>query len=90
VLPLPSAASDHQRKNADVFDAAGACRTIDERELEGRLDNCLSQAFVELASDHPQRVRMAQAMAGLARPRATRRVARSIRALVESRKLAVA
>lgn len=90
VLPLPTAAEDHQRKNADAFAAVGASRTIDERGLDGRLDNHVAQSVIELASDHPQRVRMAQAMAGLARPGATRRVARTILALVEGGQLAVA
>jgi UDP-N-acetylglucosamine--N-acetylmuramyl-(pentapeptide) pyrophosphoryl-undecaprenol N-acetylglucosamine transferase len=90
VLPLTSAADDHQRKNAEAFAAAGASRTIDEHRLDGRLDNHLSQAVIELACDHPLRVRMAQAMTALARPSATRRVARTILALLEARRLAVA
>jgi UDP-N-acetylglucosamine--N-acetylmuramyl-(pentapeptide) pyrophosphoryl-undecaprenol N-acetylglucosamine transferase len=90
VLPFPAATDDHQRENAEVFAAAGACRIVDEREVEGRLDNQLAQLAIELATDHRQRVRMAQAMTTLARPQATRRVARSITALLESRQLVVA
>ncbi len=90
VLPYPAATDDHQRKNADAFVAAGACRLVDEREVQGRLDNRLAQLAIELASDHRQRVRMAQAMTALARPQATRRVARSIAALLQARQLAVA
>ena len=90
VLPFPAATDDHQRENAEVFAAAGACRIVDEREVEGRLDNQLAQLAIELATDHRQRVRMAQAMTTLARPQATRRVARSIAALLESRQLVVA
>jgi UDP-N-acetylglucosamine--N-acetylmuramyl-(pentapeptide) pyrophosphoryl-undecaprenol N-acetylglucosamine transferase len=90
VLPFPAATDDHQRENAEVFAAAGACRMVDEREVEGRLDNQLAQLAIELAADHRQRVRMAQAMTALARPQATRRVARSIAALLESRQLVVA
>jgi len=85
VLPYPAATSDHQRKNADVFAEAGACRIIDEREVEGRLDDHVARAAIELASDQRQRVRMAQAMTGLARPQATQQVARSIAALLEAR-----
>ena len=48
-------ADDHQRKNADVFAAAGAARTLDEREPSGRLDNHLAAAVVELASGHAER-----------------------------------
>jgi UDP-N-acetylglucosamine--N-acetylmuramyl-(pentapeptide) pyrophosphoryl-undecaprenol N-acetylglucosamine transferase len=87
VLPFPAATDDHQRQNAEVFATAGACRIVDEREVEGRLDNQLAQLAIELAGDHRQRVRMAQAMTALARPQATRRVARSIAALLQSKQL---
>jgi UDP-N-acetylglucosamine--N-acetylmuramyl-(pentapeptide) pyrophosphoryl-undecaprenol N-acetylglucosamine transferase len=90
VLPYPAATDDHQRKNAERFAAAGACRILDEREVKGRLDNALAQLTIELLGDHRQRVRMAQSMTSLARPLATRRVARSIAALLQSRQLAVA
>jgi UDP-N-acetylglucosamine--N-acetylmuramyl-(pentapeptide) pyrophosphoryl-undecaprenol N-acetylglucosamine transferase len=90
VLPYTAATDNHQRKNADVFAAAGATRTIDEREVEGRLDNHLAQAVIQLASDHPLRVRMAQAIGGLARPQATRQVASAIVQLLEASKLSVA
>ncbi|HEV3138062.1 MAG TPA: undecaprenyldiphospho-muramoylpentapeptide beta-N-acetylglucosaminyltransferase [Pirellulales bacterium] len=88
LLPFPKATDNHQRKNADVFSSAGACKTLDERELDGRLDNILAEAVVELATAHPQRIRMAHAMTQLARPEATRRVARSIGLLLHSIQLA--
>lgn len=88
LLPYPAATDDHQRKNADVFQAAGACRTLDERELPGRLDNHLATCVAELAAAAPARVRMAQAMARLARPDATRRVAKRIGGLLAERRLA--
>ncbi len=43
LLPYPHAADDHQRKNADVFVAAGAARLLDEREIAGRLDDELAE-----------------------------------------------
>ncbi|REK15760.1 MAG: undecaprenyldiphospho-muramoylpentapeptide beta-N-acetylglucosaminyltransferase [Planctomycetota bacterium] len=89
VLPYPAATADHQRKNAEVFAAAGACRIVDEHG-SGRLDDRLAQAFIELAADHPQRVRMAQAMATLARRRATQRVAQCVASLLADGRLAVA
>jgi UDP-N-acetylglucosamine--N-acetylmuramyl-(pentapeptide) pyrophosphoryl-undecaprenol N-acetylglucosamine transferase len=82
LLPRPLAPNDHQRENARAFAAAGACRTIDQRALAGRLDDHLAQALIALASNHPQRIRMAQAMHRLARLHATRDVARSVAALV--------
>jgi UDP-N-acetylglucosamine--N-acetylmuramyl-(pentapeptide) pyrophosphoryl-undecaprenol N-acetylglucosamine transferase len=90
LLPFPKATDNHQRKNADAFSAVGACKTLDERELDGRLDNHLAAAVVELATAHPQRIRMAQAMTQLARPEATRRVAKSVGLLLHSIQLATA
>jgi UDP-N-acetylglucosamine--N-acetylmuramyl-(pentapeptide) pyrophosphoryl-undecaprenol N-acetylglucosamine transferase len=90
LLPFPKATDNHQRKNADVFSAGGACKTLDERELDGRLDNHLAAAVAELATAHPQRIRMAHAMTQLARPEATRRVAKSIGLLLRSIQLATA
>lgn len=88
VVPYPQATDDHQRKNADVYAAAGGAKTLDERELDGRLDNHLATAIVELATDHHRRVRMAQAMADLARPDATRQVVETIAALCQAGELA--
>ncbi len=88
LLPYPRATDDHQRKNADVFTAAGGSRTLDVRELDGRLDNHLATAIVELTTAHAARLKMAQAIARLARPQATRRVAASIAAMVAAEPLA--
>ncbi len=85
LLPFPRAVDDHQRKNADVFAAAGAARTLDERQPLGRLDNQLASAVVELTTDHAERYQMAQAMGRLARPRATAAVVRAITAIVAAR-----
>jgi UDP-N-acetylglucosamine--N-acetylmuramyl-(pentapeptide) pyrophosphoryl-undecaprenol N-acetylglucosamine transferase len=90
LLPYPQATDDHQRKNADVFAEAGAAQTLDQRELSGRFDNHLASAITELASGHRLRVRMSEAMSRLARPNATREVARSIATLLEFRELATA
>jgi UDP-N-acetylglucosamine--N-acetylmuramyl-(pentapeptide) pyrophosphoryl-undecaprenol N-acetylglucosamine transferase len=90
LLPLPGATSNHQRKNAEVFAAAGAARMIDERQLSDRLDNLLARSLSELADGHAERIRMAQAMTRLARPHSTRRVAQSISALLARRASAVA
>src|SRR6185369_6294811 len=88
LLPLPNATHDHQRKNADWFAENGAATTLDERELDGRLDNHLATAIVDLAAAPRVRWRMAQAMTRLARPEATLRVARSIGSLLETGHLA--
>lgn len=88
LLPLPNATHDHQRKNADWFADNGAATTLDERELDGRLDNHLATAIVDLAAAPRVRWRMAQAMTRLARPEATLRVVRSIGSLLETGHLA--
>jgi len=88
LLPYPHAAADHQRKNADVFTAAGAALTLDEREVPGRLDHRLADLVAELATADRLRLRMAHAMSQLARPDATRRVARALGTLLAEARLA--
>ena len=78
LLPYPQATGDHQRKNAEVFVAAGAAQMVDEREVVGRLDNHLAQAVIELATNEAKRATMADAASRLARPTATRRVTKSL------------
>jgi len=79
LLPYPFAADDHQRKNADVFSEAGACLTLDERELPGRIDDHLAGAVSLLTGNPAKRAAMAQAMRGLALPDATWDVATMVR-----------
>jgi UDP-N-acetylglucosamine--N-acetylmuramyl-(pentapeptide) pyrophosphoryl-undecaprenol N-acetylglucosamine transferase len=88
LLPYPHAAADHQRKNADVFTAAGAARTLDERDGASRLDHRLADMVAELATADRLRVRMADAMTRLARPNATPRVAALVAAVLADRRLA--
>jgi len=82
LLPYPRAKDDHQRKNADVFVAAGAARVVDEREITERLDNHLARHIADLADDVALRSRMSEAMLRRARPKATRLVAKAIENLV--------
>ncbi|MEX2114486.1 MAG: UDP-N-acetylglucosamine--N-acetylmuramyl-(pentapeptide) pyrophosphoryl-undecaprenol N-acetylglucosamine transferase [Pirellulales bacterium] len=85
LLPYPQAADDHQRKNADVFAAAGGAELVDQREVDGRLDNHLAGTIVGIATDHLLRARKAEAMQRMARPEATRTVAEAIIALLAAR-----
>ncbi len=82
LVPLPTAADDHQRKNARVLAAAGAAEVIDERELTGER---LAQVLAELAADGARRARLAAAARGLGRPDAAARVAARIVALAGGR-----
>jgi UDP-N-acetylglucosamine--N-acetylmuramyl-(pentapeptide) pyrophosphoryl-undecaprenol N-acetylglucosamine transferase len=84
LLPYPHAADDHQRKNADIFVAAGAAHLVDEREVNGRLDDHLVELLGRVLSDADGRAIMVHAMRRLARPHAAARVATLIWSLVSS------
>jgi UDP-N-acetylglucosamine--N-acetylmuramyl-(pentapeptide) pyrophosphoryl-undecaprenol N-acetylglucosamine transferase len=90
LLPYPRAADDHQRHNADLFAAAKAARIFDVREVDGRFDNALARILTELTSNDSLRRRMGHNAARLARPDATRRVAKLIVQLVAERQIAAA
>ncbi|MGA2258154.1 MAG: UDP-N-acetylglucosamine--N-acetylmuramyl-(pentapeptide) pyrophosphoryl-undecaprenol N-acetylglucosamine transferase [Thermoguttaceae bacterium] len=84
LLPYPHAADDHQRKNADVFVAAGAAHLVDEREITGRLDDHLAELLSRIAPDAVGRAIMAHGMRRMARPHAAAHVATLIWSLVSS------
>ena len=67
LVPLPTAADDHQSKNAARFAEAGAARVLDQRKASA---DDLAQAIAELAKNEEKRSGMAKAMRTLARPRA--------------------
>lgn len=52
MIPLPTAADDHQRKNAEALQTAGAARMILQRDLTGEV---LAKEIAELI-DAPERV----------------------------------
>jgi UDP-N-acetylglucosamine--N-acetylmuramyl-(pentapeptide) pyrophosphoryl-undecaprenol N-acetylglucosamine transferase len=64
-VPFPFATDDHQRKNAEAFERAGAARMIVQKELTpGRLAEELTRLF-----EHPEEIdRMEEASRGLGRP----------------------
>src|SRR5687768_9247401 len=59
MVPLPSAADDHQRKNAEAFESAGASRMLLQSDLNGET---LAAALTELIED-PERVSRMEAAA---------------------------
>lgn len=79
LVPLPQAADDHQRKNAEAMVEAGAARMLLEKELttEG-----LQQSLAELLADRAGLKRMSEQAGKLARPDATRQIARMIQEIV--------
>ena len=72
LVPFPHAADDHQRKNAEAVQQAGAAEVILDRELDpGRL----AETVTALARDTGRRRAMAHAARGLARMDAAERIA---------------
>ena len=65
MIPLPTAADDHQRKNAEALQAAGAARMILQRDLTGE---SLANEILELI-DQPAKISAMEA--------ATKKLARS-------------
>lgn len=71
LIPLPTAADDHQRKNAEALVASGAADLLLQRDLSGPV---LAERILTLAADRPRRERMAAAARALARPDAARAI----------------
>ncbi len=81
LVPLPTAADDHQRKNAEVIARAGGAEVINERELTGER---LANAIVRLSTDRGGRLQMAKAISTFARPDAASRIADRVWELANS------
>jgi UDP-N-acetylglucosamine--N-acetylmuramyl-(pentapeptide) pyrophosphoryl-undecaprenol N-acetylglucosamine transferase len=71
LVPLPTAADDHQRKNAQVLVAGGAAMVIDERELTTAR---LVETVTGLVRDEARLAAMGAAMRRFARPDAAARI----------------
>jgi UDP-N-acetylglucosamine--N-acetylmuramyl-(pentapeptide) pyrophosphoryl-undecaprenol N-acetylglucosamine transferase len=72
LVPLPTAADDHQRRNAEVLAAAGAADLLEQSQMTGET---LAHRIVGLAADPSRRRAMAGAARTLARPDAARAIA---------------
>jgi UDP-N-acetylglucosamine--N-acetylmuramyl-(pentapeptide) pyrophosphoryl-undecaprenol N-acetylglucosamine transferase len=72
LVPLPTAADDHQRKNAEVLGAAGAAVVVEQKELEG---GTLARQILALIGAPDRLSAMAAAARKLARPDAVRVIA---------------
>jgi UDP-N-acetylglucosamine--N-acetylmuramyl-(pentapeptide) pyrophosphoryl-undecaprenol N-acetylglucosamine transferase len=72
LVPFPFAADDHQTRNAEAIERAGAGRMIRDAEMSGRK---LFETVAELASGAGVLERMGEAARRLARPGAARRAA---------------
>jgi UDP-N-acetylglucosamine--N-acetylmuramyl-(pentapeptide) pyrophosphoryl-undecaprenol N-acetylglucosamine transferase len=78
LVPFPEAADDHQRKNADVFVAAGAAELMVEAELS---EERLLAALRELLMDRLRLQRMGERARGLAHSDAVRAIGEMVAGL---------
>ncbi len=71
-IPFPHAADDHQRRNAEAFERAGAAVLIPEAELDAER---LAEAITSLLKDASRLGRMSQAARALAHANAAQQIA---------------
>jgi UDP-N-acetylglucosamine--N-acetylmuramyl-(pentapeptide) pyrophosphoryl-undecaprenol N-acetylglucosamine transferase len=72
LIPFPRAADDHQKRNAEALEKAGAAVMIEESELS---PNSLVQTVCSLLSDPSRLEKMGTAARSLAHPNAARDIA---------------
>jgi UDP-N-acetylglucosamine--N-acetylmuramyl-(pentapeptide) pyrophosphoryl-undecaprenol N-acetylglucosamine transferase len=77
LVPYPYAADDHQTRNAEVFESAGAAKLVQERDLDAEK---LASLATSILQDLPTYKRMAKAAGALAVPDAADRVCAAIEA----------
>jgi UDP-N-acetylglucosamine--N-acetylmuramyl-(pentapeptide) pyrophosphoryl-undecaprenol N-acetylglucosamine transferase len=82
LIPLPTAADDHQTLNAIEFENAGAAVLVPQY---GTTPPQLANVVQTLLGDPERLDRMGKAMAGLARPNATREIVAELRELAGHR-----
>jgi len=78
LIPLPTAADDHQSKNAAEFAQAGAAVVLEQNTATGA---SLAELLSGLLADQPRREKMAAAMRTLGRPGAAGEVVQRLAAL---------
>jgi UDP-N-acetylglucosamine--N-acetylmuramyl-(pentapeptide) pyrophosphoryl-undecaprenol N-acetylglucosamine transferase len=71
LVPLPTAADDHQRKNAQVLASAGAAELLDQGQMTG---DRLAERILALVADRDRLRAMSAAAASLAKPNAARAI----------------
>lgn len=79
LVPFPFAADDHQLRNAQALECAGAARIILDRELTGQR---LYDEIAGLARDRAELMRMGERARKLARPGAAKRAAEILEELI--------
>ncbi|HEU4566097.1 MAG TPA: glycosyltransferase, partial [Gemmatimonadaceae bacterium] len=81
LVPLPTAAADHQTANARALEEAGAAVMLPQRELTVER---LGADVERLAGDEAALARVARAALARGRPRAAEEIAKRILALIRS------
>ena len=79
LIPLPTAAADHQSRNAAEFERAGAAVVLDQRTAT---PEALAAQIASLMSAPEQRAEMSRHMAALGRPDATREIVDEMERLI--------
>jgi UDP-N-acetylglucosamine--N-acetylmuramyl-(pentapeptide) pyrophosphoryl-undecaprenol N-acetylglucosamine transferase len=79
LIPLPTAAADHQRHNADVLAGSGASFLLSQSELT---PHRLGDVVTQLLDDSPRRRRMAQSALARGRPHSAREIVSNLLTLV--------
>jgi len=82
LIPLPTAADDHQRKNAEALAAAGGAEVLLQPDATGAT---LAERILALAADPDRRQRMGSAGRALARPDAAKVIVDRALELIETR-----
>jgi len=78
LVPFPFAADDHQRRNAEAMERAGAARVVPNAEMDGER---LWREVSALAGEPDRRASMSRAARLLARPDAARQAAETLEGL---------
>ena len=82
MIPFPFAADQHQLKNAEAFERAGACRMFRDKDWTGER---MFTVVTELAGDRAGLAKMAAAARKLAKPGAARRAADVLQEIVQNK-----
>jgi UDP-N-acetylglucosamine--N-acetylmuramyl-(pentapeptide) pyrophosphoryl-undecaprenol N-acetylglucosamine transferase len=82
LIPLPTAADDHQRKNAEVLVAAGAAELLVQMQMTG---DRLAERILALAADRTRLRAMSASARRLAKPEAARVIVDRALDLLEQR-----
>jgi UDP-N-acetylglucosamine--N-acetylmuramyl-(pentapeptide) pyrophosphoryl-undecaprenol N-acetylglucosamine transferase len=82
LIPLPTAADDHQRRNAEVLAAAGAADLLEQAQMSGET---LAHRIIGLAAEPSRRHAMSGAARQLAKPDAAKAIVDRAFELLERR-----